>query len=217
MKEFVRDQKHPHSLQGRGSCTSELFPGPIRPHGQGCSVRPWVPLQPGRWSRRKEQLPVPNPLPVHRGRLTALSVEGQGPPREGREGRAPGGDWHCVIVKEACGGSPPPRPPGSPTFPPHTPPPRQTTHVDLSGLASFQNVTEKQKACETDLAKAEPALLAAQEALDTLNKVGEERERNGDGGRGSPGDSFAAGSLGLSPGSPGPPSRSVLSVVRRTT
>lgn len=38
--------------------------------------------------------------------------------------------------------------------------------------APFQNVTEKQKACETDLAKAEPALLAAQEALDTLNKVG---------------------------------------------
>uniref|UniRef100_A0A8C3FY90 Dynein axonemal heavy chain 17 n=1 Tax=Chrysemys picta bellii TaxID=8478 RepID=A0A8C3FY90_CHRPI len=33
-----------------------------------------------------------------------------------------------------------------------------------------QNVTEKQRACETDLAKAEPALLAAQEALDTLNK-----------------------------------------------
>ncbi|XP_078230912.1 dynein axonemal heavy chain 17 isoform X3 [Callithrix jacchus] len=33
-----------------------------------------------------------------------------------------------------------------------------------------RNVTEKQKACETDLAKAEPALLAAQEALDTLNK-----------------------------------------------
>uniref|UniRef100_A0A452UE75 Dynein axonemal heavy chain 17 n=1 Tax=Ursus maritimus TaxID=29073 RepID=A0A452UE75_URSMA len=33
-----------------------------------------------------------------------------------------------------------------------------------------ENVTEKQKACETDLAKAEPALLAAQEALDTLNK-----------------------------------------------
>lgn len=33
-----------------------------------------------------------------------------------------------------------------------------------------QNVAEKQKACETDLAKAEPALLAAQEALDTLNK-----------------------------------------------
>ncbi|XP_039357488.1 dynein heavy chain 17, axonemal isoform X17 [Mauremys reevesii] len=32
------------------------------------------------------------------------------------------------------------------------------------------NVTEKQRACETDLAKAEPALLAAQEALDTLNK-----------------------------------------------
>ncbi|ERE69011.1 dynein heavy chain 17, axonemal [Cricetulus griseus] len=33
-----------------------------------------------------------------------------------------------------------------------------------------KNVTEKQKACETDLAKAEPALIAAQEALDTLNK-----------------------------------------------
>ncbi|XP_039715555.1 dynein axonemal heavy chain 17 isoform X6 [Pteropus medius] len=33
-----------------------------------------------------------------------------------------------------------------------------------------KNVAEKQKACETDLAKAEPALLAAQEALDTLNK-----------------------------------------------
>ncbi|XP_074870532.1 dynein axonemal heavy chain 17 isoform X2 [Carettochelys insculpta] len=32
------------------------------------------------------------------------------------------------------------------------------------------NVAEKQRACETDLAKAEPALLAAQEALDTLNK-----------------------------------------------
>ncbi|XP_015735401.1 dynein heavy chain 17, axonemal [Coturnix japonica] len=32
------------------------------------------------------------------------------------------------------------------------------------------NVSEKQRACETDLAKAEPALIAAQEALDTLNK-----------------------------------------------
>ncbi|XP_068269716.1 LOW QUALITY PROTEIN: dynein axonemal heavy chain 17 [Nyctibius grandis] len=32
------------------------------------------------------------------------------------------------------------------------------------------NVTEKQRACETDLAKAEPALVAAQKALDTLNK-----------------------------------------------
>ncbi|NXJ83957.1 DYH17 protein, partial [Trogon melanurus] len=31
-------------------------------------------------------------------------------------------------------------------------------------------VSEKQQACETDLAKAEPALVAAQEALDTLNK-----------------------------------------------
>ena len=50
--------------------------------------------------------------------------------------------------------------------------------IPLSHLASFQNVTEKQKACETDLAKAEPALLAAQEALDTLNKV-----RAGEGGR----------------------------------
>lgn len=36
-----------------------------------------------------------------------------------------------------------------------------------------QNVAEKQRACETDLAKAEPALIAAQEALDTLNKVRE--------------------------------------------
>lgn len=34
-----------------------------------------------------------------------------------------------------------------------------------------QNVAEKQRACETDLAKAEPALIAAQEALNTLNKV----------------------------------------------
>lgn len=51
--------------------------------------------------------------------------------------------------------------------------------ADLSCLASFQNVTEKQKACETDLAKAEPALLAAQEALDTLNKVREEAETRG--------------------------------------
>ncbi|NXU59271.1 DYH17 protein, partial [Turnix velox] len=31
-------------------------------------------------------------------------------------------------------------------------------------------VSEKQRACETDLAKAEPALVAAQEALNTLNK-----------------------------------------------
>ncbi|XP_012590033.1 PREDICTED: dynein heavy chain 17, axonemal, partial [Condylura cristata] len=38
------------------------------------------------------------------------------------------------------------------------------------GIPDLKNVTEKQKACETDLAKAEPALLAAQEALDTLNK-----------------------------------------------
>lgn len=34
-------------------------------------------------------------------------------------------------------------------------------------------MSEKQRACETDLAKAEPALIAAQEALDTLNKVQE--------------------------------------------
>lgn len=33
-------------------------------------------------------------------------------------------------------------------------------------------VTAKQKDCEEDLAKAEPALIAAQEALNTLNKVG---------------------------------------------
>lgn len=34
-----------------------------------------------------------------------------------------------------------------------------------------KNVGEKQRSCEEDLAKAEPALLAAQEALNTLNKV----------------------------------------------
>lgn len=56
---------------------------------------------------------------------------------------------------------------------------RRPPHTDLSCVASFQNVTEKQKACETDLAKAEPALLAAQEALDTLNKVRTRKERNG--------------------------------------
>lgn len=39
-------------------------------------------------------------------------------------------------------------------------------------LSWFQNVGEKQVSCETDLAKAEPALIAAQEALNTLNKVG---------------------------------------------
>lgn len=32
-------------------------------------------------------------------------------------------------------------------------------------------VTGKQRDCEQDLAKAEPALIAAQEALNTLNKV----------------------------------------------
>lgn len=32
-------------------------------------------------------------------------------------------------------------------------------------------VSGKQRDCEEDLAKAEPALLAAQDALDTLNKV----------------------------------------------
>lgn len=66
---------------------------------------------------------------------------------------------------------------------PHAPPrPAACTH--LSRPASFQNVTEKQKACETDLAKAEPALLAAQEALDTLNKVGEQETGTGTGPRG---------------------------------
>lgn len=57
--------------------------------------------------------------------------------------------------------------------------PRWPTCIELSCLASFQNVTEKQKACETDLAKAEPALLAAQEALDTLNKVRERKKETG--------------------------------------
>lgn len=32
------------------------------------------------------------------------------------------------------------------------------------------DVAEKQRSCEEDLAKAEPALIAAQEALNTLNK-----------------------------------------------
>lgn len=35
-----------------------------------------------------------------------------------------------------------------------------------------QEVEQKQKDCEEDLAKAEPALEAAQAALNTLNKVG---------------------------------------------
>lgn len=34
-----------------------------------------------------------------------------------------------------------------------------------------EEVTKKQKDCEEDLVKAEPALLAAQEALNTLNKA----------------------------------------------
>lgn len=34
-----------------------------------------------------------------------------------------------------------------------------------------EEVTKKQKDCEEDLRKAEPALAAAQEALNTLNKV----------------------------------------------
>lgn len=34
-----------------------------------------------------------------------------------------------------------------------------------------QEVSKKQKDCEEDLAKAEPALTAAQQALNTLNKV----------------------------------------------
>jgi dynein heavy chain len=34
-----------------------------------------------------------------------------------------------------------------------------------------EEVSKKQKDCEEDLVKAEPALTAAQEALNTLNKV----------------------------------------------
>jgi len=34
-----------------------------------------------------------------------------------------------------------------------------------------EEVSKKQKDCEEDLRKAEPALAAAQEALNTLNKV----------------------------------------------
>ncbi|XP_074778161.1 dynein axonemal heavy chain 17 [Athene noctua] len=41
---------------------------------------------------------------------------------------------------------------------------------ELKVQAINTNVSEKQRACETDLAKAEPALVAAQEALNTLNK-----------------------------------------------
>ncbi|XP_071881804.1 dynein axonemal heavy chain 17 [Anas platyrhynchos] len=41
---------------------------------------------------------------------------------------------------------------------------------ELKVQAINTNVAEKQRACETDLAKAEPALIAAQEALNTLNK-----------------------------------------------
>ncbi|XP_054249766.1 dynein axonemal heavy chain 17 [Indicator indicator] len=41
---------------------------------------------------------------------------------------------------------------------------------ELKVQAINKNVAEKQQACETDLAKAEPALVAAQEALNTLNK-----------------------------------------------
>lgn len=38
-------------------------------------------------------------------------------------------------------------------------------------------VTQKQRACEEDLARAEPALTAAQAALNTLNKVGVSEEQ----------------------------------------
>jgi len=38
-----------------------------------------------------------------------------------------------------------------------------------------EEVSKKKTDCETDLAKAEPALKAAQEALDTLNKVGQSK------------------------------------------
>jgi dynein heavy chain, axonemal len=34
-----------------------------------------------------------------------------------------------------------------------------------------EDVGKKQKVCESELAKAEPALIAAKAALDTLNKV----------------------------------------------
>lgn len=41
-----------------------------------------------------------------------------------------------------------------------------------------QEVKQKQKDCEEDLVKAEPALAAAQAALNTLNKVWERLQRN---------------------------------------
>lgn len=40
-------------------------------------------------------------------------------------------------------------------------------------------VSGKQRDCEEDLAKAEPALLAAQDALNTLNKVSRSRDISG--------------------------------------
>ena len=49
--------------------------------------------------------------------------------------------------------------------------------LNQPNLTSFQvneinrNVATKQKDCEEDLKKAEPALVAAQQALNTLNKV----------------------------------------------
>lgn len=52
------------------------------------------------------------------------------------------------------------------------------TFSDLTAVFCFvqvsviqKEVSAKQKDCETDLAKAEPALIAATEALNTLNKV----------------------------------------------
>uniref|UniRef100_A0A803TIG4 Dynein axonemal heavy chain 17 n=1 Tax=Anolis carolinensis TaxID=28377 RepID=A0A803TIG4_ANOCA len=48
---------------------------------------------------------------------------------------------------------------------------REKTIADEEELkVQVINTVKKQRACETDLAKAEPALIAAQQALDTLNK-----------------------------------------------
>lgn len=71
--------------------------------------------------------------------------------------------------------------------------------IHLFHLASFQNVTEKQKACETDLAKAEPAPRVAQEAFDTPQGGRQEEEEEESGPRTSELRGDAMGSL------PGPP------------
>ena len=50
---------------------------------------------------------------------------------------------------------------------------KEVADTEESKVAKInEEVTKKQHDCERDLAKAEPALQAASEALNTLNKVG---------------------------------------------